>query len=245
MMTEMLIDNQDVSIFGARLLTYSVGGTTITRNNSIINNICKIPSVISTSITTRQLSITLVFKPAMPGESSKKSNVFKKLNASTTNITKFEGYLLSHGTVEINLPDGFIYSCVCVSIGAAVFDGTGEQEVTYTFTAVRHKVLQKVDFIGAKKDILCEATTPVYCCISLIADQNYNSITIMGITVNRILAGDVLMIDGLNGKITINDENRFLDSDLVEFPILQPGINSIITTAEKAQCSISYYPILC
>lgn len=244
-MIEMTIDNHDISVFGARLLNFSVGGSTITRNMSVANNICKIPSVYSSSVGTRQLMITLVFKPHPVGDNAKNTTLMQRYNNSTINVARFEGYLLSHGTVEITLPDGFVYSAICTAVGTAVLDGTGEQEVAYTFTAIRHKPLQTIPLTGATTTVLCEATTPVYCNITLTADQAYNSITLMGITINNINAGDVIAINGWDNLITCNGINKYGDSDLIDFPVLQPGKNIINNTAITAQGSISYYPVYC
>lgn len=244
-MAEMMIDNQDIKIFGARLLSFSVGGSSITRNMSATNN-CNIPFVFSSDIGTRQLTVTIVFQPSRLGDDSKNTTIPYRLSNSTENVARFEGYVLSHETVELLLPDGFYYSSVCTAIGAAAeMDATGEQEIVYTFTAVRHKELTTKKLTGASTKLDCQATTPVKCKITLTASQSYNSLTIMGITVYKLSAGDVLVIDGIKGKITVNNENKFTDSNLVEFPTLQPGENIIKNTAISSQCSISYYPVYC
>lgn len=244
MMTEMLIDNQDIKAFGARLLSFSVGGSTVTQNMSA-DNICNVPAVFSTSVGTRTLTVTLVFQPSRAGDNSKNVPLLQRYANSTDNVTRFEAYLMFHGTVEILLPDGYLYSSVCTSLGAGALDGTGEQEVAYNFTAVRHKPLQIISLTGLSTTVLCEATTAVYCRVSLTADKDYNSITIFGITVNNISANDVIVIDGIDKSVTKNGVNIFNDTDLIEFPTLKQGKNTITVSSDTVKGYIEYYPIYC
>lgn len=241
-MQEMTINNRDINEFGARLLNFSVGGTEFTQNTAQASGICDIPRVWSTSFAHRTLSVTLVFRASKLGEDSKNTSIFQRLNISTEYISQLESYVLSAGTVTMTLPDGFCYTGIIKSIGAAVYDGSGEQEVAYTFTVVRHKQMQTVPLLG-NTTIQCISTTRTHCCVNITADKQYNSIIVMGITINDISAGDNLIIDGINGKITLNGENKFSDCDLIDFPTLFPGKNLIENTAETAQGSISYYPV--
>lgn len=242
-MKEMTINQKDIKTFGARLLNYSVSGTAFTQNTLQATGICNIPRAWSTSFANRTLTVTLVFKASKLNDNAKNASIFERLSISTEHMSRFETYVLNAGVLTIALPDGFLYSGIINSIGTAEYDGSGEQEVTYTFTVIRHKPLQTVELKGAATELLCESTAKTHCRINITADKDYSSLTVMGITVSNISGGEELIIDGINGLITLNGCNKFSESDLISFPTLQPGTNIINNTASTSQGSISYYPV--
>lgn len=60
-MTEMTVNNIDIANYSARLLSYSVSGTTLTNNVSANNDLVKMPALYSTEYGTRTLTVTLTF----------------------------------------------------------------------------------------------------------------------------------------------------------------------------------------
>lgn len=63
------------------------------------------------------------------------------------------------------------------------------------------------------------------------------------ITMEKIKAGQLLIIDGINKEITLDGENAFELYNGWEFPKLQPGVNKIkITNADTMALSIEYQP---
>lgn len=63
------------------------------------------------------------------------------------------------------------------------------------------------------------------------------------ITMEKIKAGQLLIIDGINRDITLDGENNFENYHGWEFPKLQPGVNRIkITNADRMALSIEYQP---
>lgn len=68
------------------------------------------------------------------------------------------------------------------------------------------------------------------------------SIKVAGITIKNLLAGQPFVIDGLDGTIICNTENRFLDTDLTSFPHVSVGNNTIITDTNDVIIEVQYYP---
>lgn len=157
-MAEMTVNNIDIANYSARLLSYSVSGTTLTNNVSANNDLVKMPALYSTEYGTRTLTVTLTFFPRLDGCSSKNTDIIDRYTVATDNIAKFETDIIGK-KVEISLPDGYIYSSIVTSVSTATFDSSGEHDVTYTFNAIRHKQTVTAD-VALNGKIYCKSTTP-------------------------------------------------------------------------------------
>ena len=240
-MTEMSVNNIDISDYSARLLSYSVSGTTLTNSISAATNLLKMPALYSTVFGTRTLTVTLTFSPHPDGCSAKGTEITDRYAAATDNIARLEAAIIGK-TVEISLPDGYIYTSVVTAISSAAFDGSGEHDVTYTFMAVRHKPTITATVVPNGK-IYCQSTTPCKFKLKVTLPEQSSLLSIMGIAVVNVSANTPLVLDGELGLITLGGVNKFLDSTLIEFPLLYPGENTIICNNTKADIQITYTPI--
>ena len=240
-MTEMTVNNIDIANYSARLLSYSVSGTTLANNVSANNNLVKMPALYSTEYGTRTLTVTLTFFPRLDGCSSKNTDIIDRYTVATDNIAKFEAEIIGK-TVEIALPDGYIYTSIVTSISAATFDSSGEHDVTYTFNAIRHKPTVTAD-VAPNGKIYCKSTTPCKYKLVVTLSEQSSLIAVCGIVVINIAANTPLVIDGELGLITLSGVNKFLDSTLIDFPLLYPGENTIKCNNSKADIQITYTPI--
>ena len=240
-MTEMTVNNIDIANYSARLLSYSVSGTTLTNNVSANTNLVKMHALYSTEYGTRTLTVTLTFFPCLDGCSAKGTEITDRYAAATDNIARFEAELIGK-TVEIALPDGYIYTSIVTSISAATFDSSGEHDVTYTFNAIRHKPTVTAD-VAPNGKIYCKSTTPCKYKLVVTLSEQSSLIAVCGIVVINIAANTPLVIDGELGLITLGGVNKFLDSTLIDFPLLYPGENTIKCNNSKADIQITYTPI--
>ncbi|WP_419575236.1 hypothetical protein [Ruminococcus sp.] len=240
-MTEMTVNNIDIANYSARLLSYSVSGTTLTNNVSANNDLVKMPALYSTEYGTRTLTVTLTFFPRLDGCSSKSTDIIDRYTVATDNIAKFEAEIIGK-TVEIALPDGYIYTSIVTSISAATFDSSGEHDVTYTFNAVRHKPTVTAN-VAPNGKVYCQSTTPCKYKLIVTLPEQSSLITVCGIVVINIAANTPLVIDGELGLITLGGVNKYLDSTLIEFPVLYPGENIITCTNSQAKIQVVYTPV--
>lgn len=240
-MTEMTVNNIDISNYSARLLSYSVSGTTLTNNVSANNDLVKMPALYSTEYGTRTLTVTLTFFPRLDECSSKNTDIIDRYTVATDNIAKFEAEIIGK-TVEIALPDGYIYTSIVTSISAATFDSSGEHDVTYTFNAVRHKPTVTAN-VAPNGKVYCQSTTPCKYKLIVTLPEQSSLITVCGIVVINIAANTPLVIDGELGLITLGGVNKYLDSTLIEFPVLYPGENIITCTNSQAKIQVVYTPV--
>ena len=96
--------------------------------------------------------------------------------------------------------------------------------------------------------IVNSGTAAAACRITIIPKNDIMLLTIEGlseepITVDRIQHGQLLIIDGIDRKVTLDGEDAFEKYQGWEFPKLQPGLNSVkITNADTMALSIEYRP---
>lgn len=241
MFAEMLINGVDINVYNARLQTYSVSGTTVANNLSTVNTLLRMPSLFSTTLGTRTLTITLTFKPSRHGSDSRETSVAEKLATAAENITRFEAEIVGK-TVEITLPDGHIYTALVTALPAATFDSSGEHDVTYTFSAIRHSS-EDVKEVEPNGKVFCKSTTKTPVKFVVSVPTAADSLTVYGITVNNVTANSEIIIDGIDGIVTMNGANKLLDTDLVDFPYLNPGYNVISCSDTSASIKVIYTPV--
>ena len=139
--------------------------------------------------------------------------------------------------VDIVLPNGNRYVSVLVNSGEA--DAVSRGVIDFT-----------LEFSGYQRGELITAKTPNVMCFSTVPETPYKitatvaaagSFSMAGVTFTKCAVGDVLVIDGLNGKLTKNGLAVLIaDTDFVSFPVLSPGQNTVNCTVSA---TVEYYPI--
>ena len=241
MVPEMTINGVNIKKFNARLLTYSVGGTVLTHSTSASGTILKMNRVYHTVLAPRTLSITLTFFPVSSDTGSRNTTISERLKRSTKNMVRLESELIGQ-IVEIGLPDGYYYTACLTAIQAPTFDATGEQDVVYIFSAIRHE-LQMKEAVTSGNKLFCRSNTKTPCRISFTLGSAQNTITVCGVTINTVAAGTEIVIDSVNGLITASGINKFNDTVFVDFPYLLPGENTISCSVAGVTLTVIYTPI--
>lgn len=213
---------------GAALLDYSVGETLVSpetfqgvnRSNwHLLKNMFGL----------RSLSLTVIFE----AEDLRQA----KLNRSALNAALFN-------KVDIFIPeDGFHYLVICKSTGAEELIGIGNKTAqiksTYSFSGVRRDDLQKIT-LPVGETLYCRSTMPFTDCrLKVTVGASASSYALGGAVFGPVSANDVLVFDGIIGKITKNDVNCAATTEWSDFPQLLPGPNTI-TAADPV--TVEYYP---
>lgn len=107
-----------------------------------------------------------------------------------------------------------------------------------------------LEFTGYQRGELVKAQTPSIMCFSTVPETPYKitatvaaagSFSMAGVTINDCAAGDVLVIDGMTGKVTKNGNAMDISkTDFLSFPVLTPGKNTVASTTTAV---VEYYPI--
>jgi hypothetical protein len=240
-MTEMTLNGTDIMTYMARLLEYSVSGTAVENNTSAASSRLSMPELYSSTLAPRTLTITLTFFPTQLGSDSRKTSIPERLTRATENITRFESDIIGK-TVEIGLPDGYLYTALVTNIAAATFDGTGEHDIVYTFSAIRHLNVENIS-VKPNGNLICKSNTDTACKIIFTVPSHFADVEICGVKISNLDADIEYVIDSVNGIITANGENKFLDTEFIDFPYLQAGSNIISCSTKRADITVVYTPI--
>lgn len=238
---EMTVNNRSIGLYHARLLNFSVGGTPLSHSQSPDGSLLRLPSVYHTVLSPRPLTITLTFFPKATANTNINRSIHERMSRSTDNIVRFESDV-SNRIIEIGLPDGYIYKAFLTSCGTPSFDATGEQDVEYSFLAIRTKapVTQR---IVSGQIIYCESNTDTPFRLSFKVAINTTCVRICGIPIKAINANTEIVVDSELGIVTANGENKFRDTELIDFPRLVPGNNTIECSIPDTEITIVYTPI--
>lgn len=102
------------------------------------------------------------------------------------------------------------------------------------------------DDAGSSFIITNNGTAPAPCVITFIPKVDFIRLEIEGLSkepiiVSNVKMGQVLVIDGENRAVLLDDKEAFDHYDAWEFPKLQPGQNNItINNGVQASISIEY-----
>lgn len=227
---DMMIDGEPLATFGGKsLLDYTIGETEITNatfqgiNRTNWNNLKSMFGM-------RNIRLTILFDGV-------------DLHAAKVQRSKFNAAVF--GKHELYIPDdGFFYSVVCENIGEEILVGTGERNAQikseYTFEGIRHDALVSVT-VPKNGYMNCISTMPFTDCrLTVESTRNANSVRVGYAYFHTVSVGDVLVFDGIEGKITKNGVNYAANVDWNQFPSLVAGQNQILSTADPV--TVEYYP---
>lgn len=213
---------------GCALLDYSVGETEL--DNTTFQGINRTSwRLLRSAFGHRKIGLTIVFTARTLHD--------VKLLRSTLNGKLF-------GRVELFIADdGFFYDAVCESTGAEILIGIGEREAKikseYSFTGIRREALARAT-IQPGEMIYCRSTMPYTDCrLTATVGTAAAEYTLGGAVFKNVSAGDVLVFDGIDGKITKNGAPYAANVTWLKFPSLTPGLNQI---AGNDSVTVEYYP---
>lgn len=241
------INGHDLSEFQAKLeCDYAISGCTVE------NHLNQAPSrggmlLLRQNIGTLSIRLPLNF---YAGSKAETMACMARLNA------------LCHGTVELNLSDGFSYTCVLAEVGETAWLGDCFCAVDYSFSGIRHgeavtvegdspltvenyATFPKTDCVITVQDFRLKSDSPVV--LSLSDGQQ----TFLRWKINtgggRYQAGGDLVLDG------VEKQNRYRGGniptgtmDFTDYPYLKPGTNILrvsggLTDATLRLCFVPAY----
>ena len=218
------INGKLLSTFGAKLADYQVGACSYS-DSYLLPPRSIVPIKLNGKVGLRKVTVTLDIFGASEG-------------AIALAISNLTAELMKQA--ELYLPDGFYYNCVYSKTSTPESVAPWISRVKFEFNGYRHGARVNVNvFNGTVVNVLGNFETPAFYDIdkSNAADL---SLTINGITVRN--ATERIKIDGINAKVTMGGLNKFGDTDIIEFPKLKPGENTMYLTGTTS-AMLSYYPI--
>ena len=138
--------------------------------------------------------------------------------------------------------DNFEYIAVLTSFDVKETGIEYYNEVVLTFSAIKRLPMETKIFDGCNGVFKNRGSIESGARITITPKSDMESITVNGITINNLSANLPFIIDGLVGEIMCSGVNRFLDTDLVDFPKVQSGENIVEVSSTNAKVEISFYP---
>lgn len=109
------------------------------------------------------------------------------------------------------------------------------------FVVIRRKpIVQSV--ITGTTDIFNEGNTPSGVRFRILPIKNVEVVSIFGIAITDLQPNVEYVIDGIEGRVTANGVNYFAHTDIVDFPKVKPGWNSI-TVSQDVPITVEFYPV--
>lgn len=223
----MYINGRNVADYGVLVQSFKVGPTEVV--NSLYQGFNRTNfNVLSTQLNMRTITVTLFYKAPTRRELS----LIK---------AKIDAMLL--GKTEIWLPDGFFYTAALTSSGDEQIIGVEYDEqiatCTYTLQGIRHDPLKTVQ-VASGDPVYCMSTIPrTDCRLTCTASQARASLQMGPVTITNVAKNDVLVADGITGRILQNGALCAGNMSFLHFPYLVPGENTI-TCPETL--TVEYYP---
>lgn len=257
-MSEMKINNIDIAHYGARLYSFSEGGTSFTREKASINLAC-LPPILSTTFGCKKLSVTLTFTPNFTQRLSYSASQKQKIQAVSKQKSELEYIMLNSSTpIEIQMPDGFLYLAYLIQIGDTEYET--EIETEYTFDAIKclNPITHTFSNLSTGDTVNFKSLTQLetYCVLTLtpknvgVGSVILSTIGKIGFTVTNGIIHPIC-IDGINKTVkTIDDGQKAMSlSTFTDFPTVHAGTNSISISGSiptsgivLEELKIKYYP---
>lgn len=138
----------------------------------------------------------------------------------------------------------FEYACILTGVTSEDTGIDFYKQVTLQFNAIKRLplVVVPLDHETLSTTVHNRGNVPSGLVLKITAISEMDAIKVCGITVTNLSAGDVFIIDGLEGTVKCNGINRFLDTDLIDFPKIQPGNNLIEIQEGECNLVVSFYP---
>ncbi len=215
-----------LDVYGAKMLEYSVGPVSY-ENGYYRPPRSMFPVRLDADIGLRRVQIKLDFEgPNM-----------RQIAMAISNLTA-----QLHKEADLFLPDGFHYLCCFDEQSTPEEKAPWIMQVEYTFSGLRHGGMCSVKLpsgAGAKK-VFIEGNyrAPV---VYTVSPKGAKSFSVGDIAIANVGAADVV-IDGIRGKVTQDGMNKYLDATMTQFPVLEPGLNTVNVVGDvDVRCD--YYPL--
>ncbi|MDM8310842.1 MAG: phage tail protein [Clostridium cadaveris] len=234
----MLINNINISQFGAKLVKKTLGTSEIIVNKELLKSIS---SSIILSVDEENAILQCIFlieADTLQSLEELKSHFVKQLEVSILKFDDLDFYYpctiqgLSNDYVGIDTTsDKHIGKIECILLS----DYKYKTEISENINRLASKTIN----VSGNKDT--PAIVEITPSISLV-DLIITGLADDSITIKNLTAGKKIIINGEDGTVLENGINKFGDTDLWEWPRLKAGSNSITVSKNSCDITIKYKP---
>lgn len=227
----MLINNTDISTFNATLMLKDIQTADVVIYDDWLRNALN-PLFMGKQEQYKQIKMQLFIDDATDEQAlTDISNLIKQSEKCTVKFDDIDFYYdcLITSKNHIRLTKGKYTLDVQLKSGFAYKDAVTEPMVNVT-----------------SKVINVSGNTSIPAILTLTASNDTISVTLTGfgdnITVKNLKANTSVIIDGESCTVLQGGANKFNDTDMWQFPVLQPGSNTITLDNSNCTLQIQYKP---
>lgn len=229
----MLVNNVDIKIFKARLMSRNINNAEVEIFNHWGTNNLN-PIFYKKGINKfKVLNITLDIVCNNSNElETMKSNLIKQLENATIKFEDIEYYYCGFVSGEPS------YKYISAS--------NETLDISLLVIAEKPQITEVMNRINTKTiNVPGNSETPVI--VEVIPSIDLIDLTITGLAedptiLKNLKAAKKIIVNSEEGTITVDGVNKFGDTDLWEFPRLKPGANTIIVNRNNVDINIKYKP---
>lgn len=220
----MQINNTDIKLYNADLLGYDLGCSNVTNNSYTPLN--SLPVFYYSEIKEKPLTIRLVV------QGSDREDLNK-------NISRL--FAVCHSNPTITIKDN-LFECIYTSSTVSAM-GTSATKLNLTFTAIHKGQEQRTELTQSTTVINNIGTRECPYIAEITPTEDMEAFTINDITIRDLKADQTIIINGLKKTVTMNGINKFNDTDLITFPLLSIGENTIKVSDTQPTITVKSNPI--
>ena len=229
---DVLLNNIDISTYKAQLLTKDIQTAEVTTYDDWLRNSLN-PLYMGKQEKYKQIKIQLYIKDTDDNA---------VLNAISNIIKELEKCTIKFDDID------FYYDCLIVNknhtrLAKGKFTLDVELKSGYTYKEAITETIA-----GAlSKTINVPGNLPTPAIITVTVPSNGSDVVLSGfveddITINNVQGNSPVIIDGEECTVIQNGINKFGDTDIWQFPVLQPGDNIIGINSNLYTVQIQYKP---
>lgn len=228
----MIINNINISEFGGKVQSKSFSDSPIVKSATWLLNAPK-PLVIGENKGFKSLSLKLLFQGSSRNDVNNKINSFMpQISECDIKFKNLEHYYHCYYESS-NREETKIDEWLFVNINFICYEY--DEEKTFNFNGLEEFTINNIG-----TDI-----TPAI--LEITPNINLANITIEGLADDPIIIKNLnvnkkIILDGELQKITVDGINKFSDTEMWDFPKLNPGINLIKVNRNTCNIKIKYKP---
>lgn len=229
----MFINDTDIKKFGAKVQRKVISHTPSIKSMKWLSSSSSLPIEEGEQRDLKPLDIRLLFEGKDREEiHNNYSNFMSKINSCDIRFKdlshNFKSFLVSEVPEESGI-DEWLF----VDLNFLVYEYGGE--ISKSFNNV---LSFTIDNIGNQ-------TTP--CIVEITPISDIIDITLEGldddpIIIKNLKANKKVILDGVQGLVTVDGVNKYGDTDMWDFPRLKPGANVIKISRNSCDINIKYNP---
>ena len=230
----MLINNVDISTYNARILDVNIQNSSISNENSTEIKNKLLPLFLESKASLNSITVTLLINSL-----DKRQYYLDKSNLLKNMLEPFEIYFkdrdLRFKCILNNQMDQVSLRQIRGRFHLTFVGYNKENEIIETVNRVNSK---NINARGNLKVPIILEINPI---IDMI-DVTINGLSEDPLIIKNLKSNKKIIIDGIEGTVTQDGINKFVDIDMWEFPFLVPGTNTITVNKDTCNITIRYNP---